>query len=304
MLNKRKICLNLGGGAARSYAHIGVIRALSEQKINFDMIVGVSAGALAGASYALNPNVDELEKTMIGFATSEETQSTVIKQFTEIIEESYVKSLLEKISNMYTKGHIIKRILLTKGILTTEEFEKMIAHSIPDVSFDNTKIPFACPAVDMYSAKKVIFQSGSLRNAVIASGALPMVCPPKIIGGVPYIDGGVLDKIGIETSLDLGFKNIIAIDVSNEIVSQSSIQSSIDVLIRAEEIASMFRTKKQLKHACVIIKPVTEHIHWADYKQYKALIQAGYDATISRIDEIRHKLKITSPFKRIFPFLK
>ena len=272
-----KISLNLGGGAARGYAHVGVIRALVEHKIPFDMIIGASIGALVGASYALDPDVDRLESSMIKFSTSGPLQNTVMKQFADLMGAQGAKGMIDKLSAKYMKGNLIRKVLLTKGILRAEEFESMIAYCIPDLDFKSTKIPFTCIAVDMYSGKRVLFQTGSIRNAVIASGSLPMICPPKVIGGVPYVDGGVLDKIGIETGHELGVKHIIAVDVSNETIEQSSIRNSLDVLVRTEEIASVHRNKNQLKRASVVIKPIAGNIHWADYTKHEELIQTGYD---------------------------
>ena len=299
-----KVSLNLGGGAARGYAHIGVIRALVEHKIHFDMIIGVSIGALVGANYALDPDVDRLESSMIEFSTSGPLQNTVMKQFADLMSGHGAKSIIHKLSAKYMKGNLLRKILLTKGILSSEEFESMIAYCIPDLDFKSAKIPFTCIAVDMYSGKRVVFQTGSIKNAVIASGSLPMVCPPKVIGGVPYLDGGVLDKIGIETGHELGVKHIIAVDVSNETIEKSSVRNSLDVLMRTEEISSVHRNKNQLQKASVVIKPIAGNIHWADYTKYKELIQAGYDAAISQMDEIREELKINSPFKKLFSFFR
>ena len=299
-----KISLNLGGGAARGFAHIGVLRLMEEEKIPFDMIIGVSIGAFVGAIYAAQPDVKHLRKTALEFAHSDGMHDTILDNFAELMDPKKSKGILEKVSDAYVKSSLLGKILFTQGILTQAEVDRMMLASIPDVDIRDTKIPFACVAVNLYSGQRVVFEKGSLRETVIASSSLPMVFPPRMIKGAPHVDGGVLDKIGIDTGYELGVDHIIAVDVSNEGLGKSVIKSSIDVLLRTEEIAAVYRRKKQLKQATILIQPITEHIHWADYSMCEALIDVGYQAAKDQLDEIRDKLKLVSPFRKFFTFSK
>ncbi len=297
-----KVSLNLGGGAARGFAHIGVIRLLEEEKIPFDMIIGISIGAFVGGIYANKPNYHHLKKTAIEFVHSKELQNTILGSFAAMMDRTKNKSLMEHVSDIYKKGSLVGKMLLTKGFLAKEEVDAFMFHSLPDIDIRDTEIPFSCVAVNLYTGERMVFKEGSLRDSVIASSALPMVLPPRFINKVPYIDGGVLDKVGIDTGCEAGMDKIIAVDISNEGFRKSMIKNSLDVLLRAEDIGSIYRRRKQITKATILIRPITEHIHWADYTKYDSLIDAGYEAARKHLDEIKDKLKLTSSFRRFFPF--
>ena len=159
-------------------------------------------------------------------------------------------------------------------------------------------------AVDLITGQKVIFEKGSLRETVTASSAMPLVCPPKVIYGVPYVDGGILDKVGIDTAHDMKIPYTIAVDVSNEKLNESMLRNALDVILRTEEISSVHRRKKQLEKATVLIQPIVGNIHWADYSSHKELVELGYEAAKAKIEEIREKLKLNSLFKKSFTFFR
>ncbi len=297
-----KVSLNLGGGAARGFAHVGVIRLLEEEKIPFDMIIGVSIGAFAGSIYAIKPDYHHLKKVVVDFVQSKELQVTALGNFAKMMDHEKAKSIIVKLGDVYKKGNLLSRALLSPGLITKEEVDSFMFPSIPDIDIRDTEIPFACVAVNLYEGKRVVFEKGSLRETVIASSSLPMVLPPRIISGVPYVDGGVLDKVGIDTAYELGMDHIIAVDISNERLQKSMIKNSIDVLIQTEDIESVYRRKQQIKQATILIKPIVGHIHWADYSEHDKIIDAGYEAARNHLEEIRNKLKLTSPFKKIFAF--
>ena len=298
-----KVSLNLGGGAARGFAHIGAIRLFEEEKIPFDMIVGVSMGAVIGSIYASKPDSRYLKNVAVDFVHSKAFQDTLLGHFSEMMNSEKAKNIITKLGDAYKKGHLLSRVFLAPGLISKEEVDNFMFPSIPDIDIRDTEIPFACVAVNLYEGKKVIFEKGSLRETVIASSSLPMVLPPRIISEVPYVDGGVLDKVGIDTGYELGMDHIIAIDVSNEKLQKSMIKNSLDVLIRTEDIESVYRRKKQIKQATILIEPTLGHVHWADYSKYDTMIDAGYEAAREHLDEIRSKLKLTSPFKKMFSFL-
>ena len=298
-----KISLNLGGGSARGFAHIGVIRCLLKEKVPFDMIIGISAGATVGAIYSSKPDVDHLEATMLDMINSPEFQGSLLGNFTKRINQDEDENILKRINKLYAKTSLLGKMLLTTGMMSQEEIEDILYKYIPNIDISDTYIPLSIVTVNLVTGKKHVFQEGSLREAVIASSAMPLVCPPRIINGTPFVDGGVLDKVGIDTSYDMQIPYTIAVDVSNETLNKSMIANAIDVILRTEEIASVYRRKKQIAQATVLIQPIVGNIHWADYSSHKELIERGYEATQAKIEEIREKLKLTSAFKKIFTFL-
>ena len=131
---------------------------------------------------------------------------------------------------------------------------------------------------------------------------MPLVFPPVYIDSEPYTDGGVLDKIGIDTAKTMGVKKIIAVDVSNTEKWRRKITTGIDVMLRADEIAARYRKNIQLDDAAIIIRPIKDDIHWADYSAADAIIESGYQTTQEMIPEIRKQTK--SLTSRLFWFGK
>lgn len=298
---KNFISLNLGGGAARGYAHIGVIKCFEEERIPFHGIIGVSMGAIVGNVYATVPEAEFLEERMIDLIKSENFRTSPIGTWTRTMEQKPA-NLLNKMNQFYAQTGIAGRIFLAPGILPQEGIEATLHPYIADINIENTRLPFATVAVDLAQGNLHVFDSGPMRPAVLASAALPLVFPPQVIDNTQYTDGGVLDKVGIDSAHLLGVQKMIAVDVSDEDLPEAMIKNSLDVMLRSEEISSRFRRLKQLQKADVVIQPIKGNIHWADYNAYRELIDQGYENTCAEIERIRDALKLTHPFKRFFSF--
>lgn len=293
------ISLNLGAGAARGFAHIGVMRALLEHKIPFHRIIGVSMGALVGSIYSIEPDIRFVEERLLDLVASKAFQESLIANYYKTTKTEDL-NFFQKIGNWYSKTGMLGRVLIGPGMLTKEEIETVLDPYLPNANIAYTRFPFSCVAVELERGVPLIFSKGSMRTLVTASMSMPMVFPPVAYGKGHLVDGGVLDKIGILGAKELGFKKIIAVDVSNMDFPVSMIKSGIDVMLRAEEIASYHRRVGQLKMASVVIQPIEGNIHWADYSKCKELIEIGYEKTISMMEEIKAALGLLSPIKRFF----
>ncbi len=296
----RRIFLNLGGGAARGFAHIGVLSCLREAGIPFDEIIGVSMGAIVGSVYALNPDVEYTRERIVSLALSKKFQESPIGTWTRRANENQ-RSFFDRAKNLYTNTNMVKRFFLSPGILEEKQINDVLYPYIPDIAIGTTRIPFYIVAVDLGAGKTRIFQGKDrLRDAVIASASMPMVFPPRHIDGRYYADGGVLDKIGIDAAEELGAEFILAVDVSDEKLPDAKLRSGMDVMLRTEEIASLYRREQQLKRADIVIQPIQGNIHWADYSKYRELIDMGYEGTRERLDEIQDKLHLLTWRRRFF----
>jgi NTE family protein len=294
------ITLNLGGGAARGFAHIGAIRALVENDICIGQIIGVSMGAICGAVYCFMPDVDFLEKRLKQLRDFEAFRNSVIGTWTAK-QDSGSKSIVRQAQKFLNSTNILRRIFTAPGVLTPAEIQAVLHPFLPDVAIASTEIPFAAPAVNIRTGELRVFQgSDRLRTAVIASASMPMIFPPAKIDGEWYVDGGVLDKLGIEAAARIGADRVIAIDVSDEKLPDSLPRSGFDVMLKTEEIASEYRRAIQLARAKVVVRPIHGNYHWADYASADTFIQMGYDATLEKMGDIR----AVATGKRVFGFLR
>lgn len=293
--------LTLGAGAARGFAHVGVLRCLEQEKIPIDMIIGVSMGAIVGSIYSVIPEADYVENRLIKLIHSAKFIDTPIGQWTLMLHEEK-KNILKRFNRVFFQTEMLGKMATKKSLVSANEYEGFLTPYIPNTNIEDTRIKFGAVGVNIDTAATRLFTRGSLRSAVLASAAMPFMLPPKDINGKKYVDGGVLDKMGIDSARRLKPKNIITVDLSGDNFDTDPIINSIDVLIRTIDIASYHRRKEQLKKVDILISPIQSDLHWADYNAYREFINMGYEETCKKINCIREKLKLNSFWKRIFIF--
>jgi NTE family protein len=254
-----RIALVLGGGAARGFAHIGIIRTLEQEKIPIDMIVGTSVGSLIGAIYASDMNSFDLEWT--AFALEK--------------DDVFDYALLSAITGM--------------GPVKGDKLEAFVRNKIPVANIENLKLPFAAVATDLNRGTRVVLDRGSVAKAVHASSAIPGVFSPVDFQGKLLVDGGVVDNIPIDVAREKGADIVIAVDIS-ENVTNFNITNVVDVMLQAVSIIMNENTKQKKKDADVLISPAVGNVAMLDFTQKKRCMQAGIEATQRAVPAIREKI--------------
>jgi NTE family protein len=255
-----KIALVLGGGAARGFAHIGVIRALEQEKIPVDMIVGTSVGSLIGAIYAYDANSFDLEWTA----------------FTLEKDDLFDYGLLTAITGM--------------GAAKGDKLEAFVKNKVPVQNIENLKIPFAAVATDLNRGTQVVLDRGPVAKAVRASSAIPGVFNPVDYQGKLLVDGGVIDNIPVSVARERGADIVIAVDIS-ENVTNFNITNLVDVMLQAVNIMAAENAKHQRKEADVLISPAVGNVGMLDFSQKKRCMQAGIEAAQKAMPEIKEKIE-------------
>lgn len=261
---KPKVALVLGGGAARGFAHIGVIRALEQEKIPVDMVIGTSVGSLIGAIYANDRNSFGLEWTA----------------FT-----------LEK-DNIFDYG--LLSVFAGMGLAKGEKLEEFIKSKVPTTNIENMKIPFAAVATDLNLGTRVVLERGSVVKAVRASSSIPGVFEPVLHQGHLLVDGGVTDNIPIDVAREKGADLVIAVDIS-ENVENHNITNVVDVILQSVNIMFNENVLARKKDADVLITPAVGSVAMLDFSQKKQCMQAGIEATQKALPEIRAKIAAWRP---------
>lgn len=259
-LPKPKIALVLGGGAARGFAHVGVIRALEQEKIPVDMVVGTSVGSLIGAIYASDLNSFELEWTAFALDKDSLFDFGILSAFTGM------------------------------GVAKGEKLEQFIHAKIAAPNVENMKLPFAAVATDLNRGARVVLDHGPVAKVVHASSAIPGVFEPVEFQGKMLVDGGVMDNIPIDVARERGADFVIAVDIS-ENVTNFNITNLVDVTIQAVNIMFNENVKNKKKDADVLISPAVGDVAMLDFTQKKRCMQAGIDATEKAIPEIRKRIE-------------
>lgn len=274
-MNKQPIGLVLGGGGARGLAHIGVLRALTEAGFDIRVVTGTSMGALVGAVYAQYPNVDYVEKKFRDFLDNPKFKPLKDLRFRQ--NKSYdPDDLLSQLSQEIKRRVVINLAAGRKGLLKSQRLMDAIIELVEDGLIEKTKIPFACAAVDLVSGKEVVFTSGPIRRAILASAAIPGILPPVEIGNQQLVDGAVGSNFPIRVARERGAGFVVTSNVSTEIVEQTEFNNVIDIIMRTNVIASTRLNQLTLRQADYVLQVPVGNVDWNDFEKLENLIRIGY----------------------------
>jgi NTE family protein len=289
MFRKRKrIGLALGGGGARGLAHIGVLRVLDSEKIPIDLIVGTSIGALVGGAYASGISPDELRKRVDAYLNSTEFQSSAMKA----LETAHAKGelgLTGRIQSYLRNTFYLIQAMFKPGILSNENFQTTIDYFIPDIQIQETRIPFRAVATDLVSGEQIIFPHGPLRQAVMASCAVPGAIAPLKEGERLLSDGGIICLVPSSVARQEGADIVISVAVDRYIGSEE-LRNVVDVYYRVIEIMGEKLKNYELAEADVVILPEVADLHWSNFSQAMDLIDNGEKAAREKLDDIRNAM--------------
>ncbi|MCD6487274.1 MAG: patatin-like phospholipase family protein [Syntrophobacterales bacterium] len=292
----KRIGLALGGGGARGFAHIGVIRVLKQEKIPIDIIVGTSSGALIGGAYASGTTPEKMERKIEEYLNSEVYQSSAIKTI-EKAHDGEHGSLTQKIQGFLQNKFLLLQVMFKPGILSAEEFQSMIDFFIPDMLIQDTLIPFRTVTTDLISGDQIIFSEGPLREAVMASSAVPGAIEPRKKGEMLLSDGGIISLVPVNATRREGADIVIAVNITRGIFSDEKLETAQEICDRAADITSYYLTDYELTEADVIIRPEVGNLHWSDFSHAGNLIAEGEKAARKSVPAIRMAIPL---FRKLF----
>lgn len=250
-----KIALALGGGAARGFAHVGVIKALEAQGIVPDIIVGTSAGSVVGALYAAGYSGFELQ------------------QLSMQMEESQVSDWS----------------MPNRGVIKGDALQDFINRAVKYRTLEKLKKTFAVVATDLGSGDLIVFRTGNTGMAVRASSAVPGIFQPVSINGHEYVDGGLVAPVPVRVARSLGADFVIAVDISDK-PRNSKTESSIDVLLQTFNIMSQSISRNELPEADIVISPDTPGISATDFRDMHMAVLQGEKAVAAILPALKAKL--------------
>ena len=251
-----KIGLALGGGAARGFAHIGVIKVLEAQGIVPDIVVGTSAGAVVGALYAAGNSGFELQK--LSFKLDE-----------------------SKISDWSVPD---------RGVLKGEALQQFVNDAVAQRPIEGLKKPFAVVATDLHSGESILFRTGNTGMAVRASATVPGIFRPVSINGHEYVDGGLSSLIPVRSVRQMGADVVIAVDISAHPVNQP-VRGTLDILLQTFTIMGQNLARYELKEADVVIRPQVGAVGSTDFLARHDAILEGEKAAQAALPRLREALR-------------
>ena len=286
---KNKIGLVLGGGGARGLGHIGVLKELKKHSIPIHMVAGTSIGAVIGAMYAATLDPHWIENKFKEFIDSEAYKRIGLHR---LVPTSQPNSSIFQTAATYMKNQIIINLANDRlGILKQERLSEIIEFLLPVKTFEELKIPFSCLAVDLNSGEDVVFNSGNLIEAIVASSAIPGYIPPIEKDGMLLTDGAVSCPVPVKTVRKMGADFRISVDVGLNHFEPLENPNLLQVLGRAEQITSTRLGEVKSEKADITIRPDTMNVFWAEFDKIDQLIKLGAEETEKQFWQIKDNLK-------------
>lgn len=275
---KPRIGLALGGGSARGWAHVGVIRALLEMGITPDVIAGTSAGAMVGAAYVCG-RLDDFERWLSGLV------------WTDAV--SYLD------------------FGVTGGLVKGKKLFKFFAQYLDDQPIETLPMPFAAVATDLETGAEVWMKEGSLFAAVRASISVPGLLRPVLREGRWCVDGGLVDPVPIKLCRTLGADLVIGVDVNSGILdwpmakSAAAEKSAAEPADRDPEEPSLYevverslrivqerlaRSRMKEDPPDVLLQPKVAEIGFIEFHRADDSFTAGREVVAGAAAELREKI--------------
>jgi NTE family protein len=254
-----KIAVVLGAGAARGFAHIGVLKVLEAHRIPVHMIVGTSAGSFVGCLSAYG----------------------------------YDAFQIQKMSFLLEKGDLADYTMPDNGFIKGEKLEEYINKTVNGTPMERLKTPFYAVATNIQSGEEMVFDRGNTGTAVRASSAMPGVFRPVKIGSKMYVDGGVVSPVAVDAARRLGADIVIAVDISSG-VNDRQPETTVETLIQSINIMYEKLAGTQLVRADIVIKPKVAQIGSSDFtKKHEAVLEGEKAAqeALPKIEAIVSRLR-------------
>ena len=250
-----RIGLALGGGAARGFAHIGVIQVLEEQGIRADLVVGTSAGSLVAALWACGKSGSELAR------------------------------LAERMD----EGAITDWAYPGRGVLRGEALGRYVREQTGGRPIEAMPLPLGIVATDLGSGAPILFRRGDTGLAVRASSAVPAVFQPVKIGSREYVDGGLVAPVPVPFAREMGADLVIAVDISASPEGQPT-GDAVKLLLQTFSIMGRSLNQQLLRDADVVIRPRLDGVSGTDFSTRRLAILAGREATWAALGELRQRI--------------
>ena len=297
-----KLGLALGGGGARGFAHIGLLKVIDAEGIKVHSITGCSMGAVVGGLYAYFRNAEKVEEFLLDILTKTEfikEEMRKLKNNSENENHNYFEQFFK---------YIEKRLQVLKSLNHLSYFDEKITNEIfemlPDVNIEDFEINFSAVATDLLTGKRINFTEGKFRDIAKASSAIPGIFPPVDYKGYFLVDGSASDITPAGIVKQLGSDRTIAVNVMRDLNTIEKPENVLNILYRTEDITSYHLSQLRLKEADLIIRPPLSAINWTDFGRAEEIINSGEKETRKYLQQIKKLTRRNSYLLKFDKFLK
>jgi len=257
-----RLGLALGGGAARGFAHVGVIQVLERNGIRPDLVVGTSAGSLVAALYASGMDGAALERAALS------------------MDEATLTDWMLP--------------LLSRGMLRGEALARYVRQAVGGRLLQDMSPPLGVLATDLASGQGVLFRRGDAAQAVRASSAVPGVFAPVAIAGREYVDGGLVAPVPVSQARAMGAEVVLAVDISADPQGNDA-SGMLGLLLQTTAIMGQSINRYELASAEVVLRPALSGVGSADFASRQRSIEAGRASMQAALPRLRAELAKLRP---------
>ncbi|RQO83664.1 patatin-like phospholipase family protein [Acidovorax sp. FJL06] len=250
-----RVGIALGGGAAKGFAHIGVIKMLEANGFAPAVVSGTSAGSVVGALYASGMNAFEMQEKAVA------------------LDEAKIRDLQ----------------LSSGGLVLGQKLEDYVNEQVRRKPLEQMTKPFAVVATRLEDGERTVFARGNTGQAVRASSSVPGVFQPVTIGKYHFVDGGIVSPVPVDAARQLGADIVIAVDISNKARGQTP-GNMLGALNQSIAIMGQKLGQAELARADVIVRPQVLDIGAADFSQRANAIVEGEKAALAVMPQIRERI--------------
>ncbi len=252
-----KVGIALGSGGARGLAHIGVLDVLCEAGVPVDLVTGSSMGAVVGAIYACGSDL-----RMAG-----------------------------KLAAMLKERSYLDMVVPREGFIKGDKFQELIRIITKDMDFSQTRVPFACVAVDLENSELLLLREGKIHEAVRASISIPGIFVPHRHLGRMLVDGGVVERVPVHGARAMGADFVIGVDVGYQGGQRAPAKNVIDILNYTIELMQWEVARARASTADVMISPQVDHINPLSNAQAEECVELGRAAAMEALPQLKMLLE-------------
>lgn len=250
---KRGVGLALSGGAARGFAHIGVIKVLQESEIDVDYVTGTSVGSIVGA----------------------------------LLCGGYGWQEMVDIAESLKWSELVSPTLSGMGLVSAKKLEGFIGELLGNMDFDELEIPFRAVAVDISRGEEVVFSSGSVARAARASSSVPGIFEPLMEDGRALVDGGVANNLPVGLAREMGARKVIAVDLNADRANTDLPVNLLDVTFRSFAMLLNAASAEGRDEADVLIQPDLNEFSYHDLSGSREMMARGERAAKGALRKLR-----------------
>jgi NTE family protein len=252
-----KLGLALGGGAARGFAHVGVIQVLEEAGIKPDLVVGTSAGSLVAALYASGRNGQQLQEVALAMD-----------------EAAFADWTLP---------------FFSRGMLRGEALGRYVNAQVGNKPIESMPLPLGIVATDLATGQGALFRRGDTGTAVRASSAVPAMFVPVKIGNQEFVDGGLVSPVPVRYARQMGADLVLAVDISSAPEGNPS-SDPLQIVLQTFAIMGKSINSWELKEADIVVRPALAGVRSADFTAKRRAIDAGRAAMQALLPQLKAAL--------------